>query len=185
MDSDRELLEAAARPPKREQHGMNKSPEHRAWVGMKQRCLNPKKREYKHYGGRGITVAPQWIHSFTTFLADVGPRPSPAHSLDRFPDNNGNYEPGNVRWATQQQQVENTRCARMVTIGARTQTISAWEREMGLPKGMVRSREVRGWTIEEAIITPSTPGQKRVMRVKRDYSQRTRDEHGRYRQEAS
>lgn len=180
--NDRALLEAAA---KRGRHGMNKSPEHQAWVHMRQRCTNSRRKDFKHYGGRGISVCARWIESFTNFYADVGQRPSSAHSLDRWPDVNGNYEPGNVRWATKQEQIDNTRVVLMVTINGDTKSISAWEREMGLPKGMVRSREVRGWTIEEAIITPSTPGQKRVMRVKRDYSQRTRDEHGRYRQEAS
>lgn len=142
-------------------HGMNKSPEHRAWVHMRQRCGNPNKREYKHYGGRGITVCERWLNSFETFLADVGMKPSPAHSLDRI-DVNGHYEPGNVRWATQQQQAENTRAARLVTLDGKTQTISAWEREMGLSRGMVRGREARGWSIANAIKTPSVPGQKRV-----------------------
>lgn len=163
----------------RERHGMNKSPEHRAWVHMKQRCTNPKTRHWKHYGGRGISVCKEWIGSFLAFYAHVGSRPTPRHSIDRIDVNKG-YEPGNVRWATQQEQINNTRTVRLITINGKTQSISAWEREMGLPKGMVRSREMRGWTLEDSILTPSTPGQKRVMRVKRDYSQRTRDGHGRY-----
>lgn len=178
--NDRELLELAARgKPKRERHGMNKTTEHAAWVQMKQRCLNPNKKEYKHYGGRGITICDKWMNSFIAFFEDVGCRPSPKHSIDRI-DVNGNYEPGNVRWATQQQQVENTRTVRMVSINGKTQSISAWERDMGLPKGMVRSREVRGWSLEDAIITPSIPGQKKVTKVSRDYSRQGRDWHGRY-----
>lgn len=174
--NDRELIELAA---KRERHGLNKTPEHRAWVHMKQRCMNAKRREYKHYGGRGIRVCDQWLNSFLTFFADVGQRPSDQHSIDRI-DVNGNYEPGNVRWATQQEQVENTRVVRMVTIGAKTQSISAWEREMGLSKGQVRAREASGWRLEDAILTPSVKGQKLVMSVKRDYSTYKRDLHGRY-----
>jgi hypothetical protein len=146
---------------------------------MRQRCNNQKKREWPHYGGRGIKVCAQWERSFIAFLADVGMRPSPSHSLDRI-DVNGNYEPGNVRWATQQQQLENTTVVRLVALNGKTQSISAWEREMGLPKGMVRSRESRGWSTEAAITTPSIPGQKKVMSVKRDYSTRKRDWHGRY-----
>lgn len=73
---------------------------------MRQRCLNPKAIGYKRYGGRGITVCDQWRDSFEAFLADVGPRPSAAHSIDRI-DNDGNYEPGNVRWATTAQQHAN------------------------------------------------------------------------------
>lgn len=163
----------------RESHGMNKSPEHRAWVDMKQRCTNPKKRDFKHYGGRGIKVCYEWARSFVAFYAHIGPRPTPNHSLDRIDVQRG-YEPGNVRWATHQQQVENTRVVRMVTLGSRTQSISAWEREKGLPRGMVRSREMRGWSIEAAICTPSVKGQKLVSRAARDYSKQTRGDNGRY-----
>jgi len=183
--TDRELLEAAAKAAgQRERHGMNKSPEHRSWVHMKQRCTNPKKREWLCYGGRGITVCDEWMRSFVAFYKHVGPRPTASHSIDRIDVNKG-YEPGNVRWATQQEQIDNTRTVRLVTIDGKTQSISAWEREMGLPKGMVRSRESRGWPLEDAILSPSIPGQKRVMQVKRDYSQRTRDGHGRYVTEAA
>lgn len=163
-------------------HGMNKTPEHRSWVHMRQRCGNPKKKEYPHYGGRGIKVCEQWQKSFKAFYADVGPRPSPKHSLDRI-DVNGNYEPGNVRWATQQQQVENTRVARHITIDGKTQTLSAWAREVGLSAGRICGRLAAGWTEEEAILKPSVPGQKVHMTVKRDYSQRSRDWHGRYQAE--
>ncbi len=179
-DTDREMLEMAAKAAgRRESHGMSKSPEHRAWVSMKQRCANPKKREWPHYGGRGIKVCCAWVHSFTTFLKDVGPRPSEMHSLDRI-DVDGDYEPGNVRWATNQEQKENTRVVRMVTVGGRTQSVSAWEREMGLSKGQVKSREKSGWTTEEAILTPSVAGQKRHMTVPRDFSTYKRDSHGRF-----
>lgn len=140
-------------------HGMNKTPEHMAWVSMKQRCTNSRKREWPHYGGRGIRVCERWMNSFDAFFSDVGPRPSTNHSIDRI-DVNGHYEPGNCRWATQQEQVENTRVARLVTINGKTQTISSWEREMALSKGQVRAREVAGWSLEEAILTPSIKGQK-------------------------
>jgi hypothetical protein len=182
---DRTLLTFAAKAAgKRERHGMNKSPEHRAWVHMRQRCSNQNRRDWPHYGGRGIKVCDAWAQSFLAFFADVGPKPSDRHSLDRI-NVDGHYEPSNVRWATQQQQVENTRVVRLVEINGRSQSISAWEREMGFPKGMVRSREASGWGLIEAILTPSVPGQKRHMRAKRDYSTRTRDDHGRYKPEAS
>lgn len=182
MATEREVIELAAKAKgkgKRERHGMNKTPEHRAWVHMKQRCMNPNKREYPHYGGRGIRVCDRWLNSFLAFLADVGPRPSEKHSLDRI-DVNGHYEPGNVRWATHQEQIENTRVVRLVTINGKTQSISSWEREMGLSKGQVRAREASGWSLEDAILMPSIKGQKRVMKVKRDYSTYKRDFHGRY-----
>ena len=168
--TDRELLELAAKAAgKKERHGMNKSPEHRAWVHMKQRCTNPNKKEYPHYGGRGIRVCDEWMHSFLSFYHHVGPRPSDKHSIDRI-DVNGNYEPGNVRWATQQEQVENATVVRMITIGEKTQSVAAWEREMGLSKGQVKSRENRGWSTEKAIMTPSVKGQKVRKYVPQGYS---------------
>ena len=89
-------------------HGMSLSPEHNAWAHMKQRCFNKNTQKYKLWGGRGITVCPQWLDSFEAFYADTGPRPSPKHSLDRI-NNDGNYEPGNVRWATHKEQNNNRR----------------------------------------------------------------------------
>ncbi len=82
-------------------------PEYSAWVSMKNRCLNPRAHNYRRYGGRGITICREWIDNFAAFFAYVGPRPSAQHSIDRFPDNNGNYEPGNVRWATAKEQTNN------------------------------------------------------------------------------
>ena len=79
------------------------------WAGMIRRCHNPKERTYKWYGAKGVTVCERWRESFDDFLADVGVRPSAEHSLDRYPDPAGNYEPGNVRWATRQEQRANQR----------------------------------------------------------------------------
>ena len=83
---------------------------------MKDRCLNPNNARYAYYGGRGITVCPQWAHSFEQFLADVGEKPSPELSIDRI-DNDGNYEPGNVRWATKSEQSFNTRPRASAAVG--------------------------------------------------------------------
>jgi len=81
-------------------HGMRKEPEYRVWVGMKDRCYNPRNPQWMRWGGRGIKVCDEWRDDFMAFFRYVGKRPSAKHSIDRWPNNDGNYEPGNVRWAT-------------------------------------------------------------------------------------
>jgi hypothetical protein len=94
-------------------HGMTKSPEYNSWTKMKRRCLSPADAKYPLYGGRGIGVCERWLHDFEAFFADVGERPSSTHSLDRI-DVNGNYEPGNCRWATPSEQSRNKQKHRLV-----------------------------------------------------------------------
>lgn len=89
--------------------GKKDIPEYNAWENMKQRCYDPNKTGYYAYGARGITVCERWKNSFPDFLSDMGKRPSSKHSLDRYPNYKGNYEPGNCRWATKEEQVRNTR----------------------------------------------------------------------------
>lgn len=98
---------------RRRTHGMTGSPEYRAWSNMRVRCYNESHKDYGLYGGRGVKVHADWLGrgSFEAFLAHVGPRPSPLHSLDRI-DPNKDYEPGNVRWAVAKIQARNTRVKR-------------------------------------------------------------------------
>ena len=83
-----------------------KTPEYNSWYGMKSRCYEKNAKGYKNWGGRGISVCDRWRNSFPNFLADMGRKPSPDLSIDRI-DNDGNYEPGNCRWATRSQQQRN------------------------------------------------------------------------------
>jgi hypothetical protein len=89
-------------------HGQSRTALYATWTGMILRCSNPNFKQWDDYGGRGIKVCDRWRHSFENFLADLGERPSPKHTLDRM-DVDGNYEPGNCRWATRAEQVENKR----------------------------------------------------------------------------
>lgn len=90
-------------------HRMSHTGEHNSWLAAKQRCHNPKHHQWRDYGGRGIRMWDGWIHDFPALLAYIGPKPSPAHSLDRWPNPDGDYEPGNVRWATRVEQRHNRR----------------------------------------------------------------------------
>lgn len=89
-------------------HGLHKTPEYKVWQGIKRRCYFKSSRNFKYYGGRGITMCSEWVKSFESFLKDVGHRPSKQHSIDRI-DVNGNYEPSNCRWSLVSTQRHNTR----------------------------------------------------------------------------
>lgn len=128
----------------------DQSPEYRSWVHMKGRCCDSNDKEFHRYGGRGIKVCQEWRTSFAAFLAYVGPRPSKHHSIDRFPNNDGNYEPGNVRWATHMQQGRNMSRNRIITYHGKTQALCDWIIEFDLPRLMTLKRLLRGWTPEEA-----------------------------------
>ena len=124
-----------------------------AWRGIKERCHNPNNPAFQNYGGRGITVCERWRNSFENFLNDMG-EPPPKTSIDRYPNNDGNYEPGNCRWATRSEQNNNTRQCRFLEFDGKVKTIAQWERELGCKKQSVRSRIRKGWSIQEALATP-------------------------------
>lgn len=123
------------------------TPEYAAWGHMKSRCLSPANTYYADYGGRGITVCQQWIDSFQSFLADVGSRPSAQHSLDRI-NNDGNYEPGNVRWALSDVQQNNKRNTTLITAFGQTMSIPQWSRYTGIPKDTIRYRLSQGRSMD-------------------------------------
>lgn len=146
-EGHREQLKLRARNDRR------RVPERGCWQAMKHRCYNPRATYYAEYGGRGIRVCQRWLDSFDAFLADMGPRPSLAHTVDRI-DANGNYEPGNCRWATATEQARNTRSNRMLTWRGKTQSAASWASELGLPAGTIYDRLGLGWSVDEALGTP-------------------------------
>jgi hypothetical protein len=147
----------------RKPHGMFGTPEYRAWDSMIQRCTNPKARGWERYGGRGISVCCAWMESFQVFFKYVGTRPSKQHSLDRFPDRDGNYAPGNVRWATAKEQQRNTSNNRYVKVGDLELTISAWAKRTGLLVSTIRERLCRGWSPNLAVSVPANRRRPHVM----------------------
>jgi hypothetical protein len=146
---ERELL--ARRNHERAVHGMTETPEWKAWKGMLDRCYNRADKSYRHYGGRGIRVCSEWRASFLAFYNHVGPRPSSGHSLDRYPDTNGSYEPGNVRWATPTEQNRNRRNVRRFLFRGRLRTIPELAEQTGLSPRLLWSRLVeQGWPVARA-----------------------------------
>ena len=127
-----------------------------AWSHMKDRCLNPNNKHYASYGGRNITICDRWL-DFNNFLTDMGePVEGPERiSLDRI-DNDGNYEPGNCRWANQKTQNNNKRNSKFYTHEGQTHTLPEWAEIKGVSYGQLRQRIYqRGWSFEEAITTPA------------------------------
>lgn len=130
-----------------------------SWRGMRNRCSGIKHNRKHIYADRGITVCERWNNSFADFLKDMGPRPSKEHSIDRFPDNNGNYEPGNCRWATDKQQMGNSRRNKRYEFNGKNLMPCEWDVHCGFSDGLVRHRLRAGWTIQRAVTTPADAAQ--------------------------
>jgi hypothetical protein len=122
------------------------------WRLMIRRCESPKDTSFKDYGGRGIKICERW-HNFDNFYADMGVQPV-GMQIDRI-DNNGNYEPGNVRWVTPPQQTRNKRNNVNLTFAGRTMCMQDWAAEVGISPPTLLTRLQRGWSVEQALTTPA------------------------------
>lgn len=134
-------------------HGLGHTREYRIWGLMIERCSNPNNVGWATYGGKGVRVCDRWLNSVEAFYADMGPRPTPKHSIDRI-DSGGNYEPGNCRWADNFEQANNTSRNRFLTHGDLTLTFSQWDRRLGLCRGTVGRRIRLGWPTVDALTVP-------------------------------
>lgn len=139
-------------------HGMSKTPEYKIWGLMINRCENQKTPGYRKYGARGISICAAWRESFMSFYRDMGPRPTPEYSIDRI-NTNGNYEPGNCRWATLDVQANNRRTNRIVNYRGADMSLTLAMRASGCALGLagVRYRLDNGWSLERALTEPADP----------------------------
>lgn len=138
----------------RTRHGLTthtkKSREYAAWIDAKARCFNPNHIGYKNWGGRGITMAPIWQHDPARFIQDMGPCPE-GFELDRI-DNDGNYEPGNCRWASHTENNRHKRDTVFLTYAGKTKSLAQWAEEVGLSHSTLWARlYVWHWPIEKAL----------------------------------
>ena len=161
--------------PRRASLPRSRTPEYRAWCSARRRCTNPTDKAWSSYGGRGIQFHPAWLGEggFEKFLAHVGPKPSPRHTLDRIV-NNGNYARGNVQWATWGEQARNRRSNTRVTINGRTQTLSAWLEELGMGRSTYSERVANGCSPEQALSRPVRRYRHGAPREPREAGQRWR-----------
>lgn len=130
-------------------HGMVFTSEYRSYTSMKKRCLNP---DEKHVKYANVFICKRWIDSFQAFFDDMGPKPTPKHTIDRI-DNSKGYEPGNCRWATQAEQNRNYSQNRVIEFNGRKQCITAWAEEIGIHRHRIYQRLNRGWSIEKTLTT--------------------------------
>lgn len=135
-------------------HGMSKTPEYSVWCWIKDRCQNQNNPSYKNYGQRGIFICDIWNESFEQFFADMGERPTPAHTIDRI-DNSGNYEPGNCKWSTRLEQANNKRSNTLINYQGKTLTLAQWSKHTGIHRNTLCNRINRlGWSIHKSMTHP-------------------------------
>ena len=131
-----------------------RSAEYVAWLNMKARCYRPSAYNFSRYGGRGIKVCDRWLNSSENFLVDMGLKPGLDYSLDRI-NNNGDYEPGNCRWATRKEQARNRSYGcRLVKLDGQERTVTEWAELTGINRAIAYNRMTKGWSEALALKTP-------------------------------
>lgn len=138
-------------------HGLTDNPLRTIWSDIIKRCTNPNATNYKNYGGRGISICDEWRHDFQAFFDHVTQLPhcgEKGYSIDRI-DNDGNYEPNNVRFATKYEQSHNSRRSTLITYNGETKCIADWARSVGMKPSMLSGRLRRNMSIKDALSTPS------------------------------
>lgn len=152
--------EVRSRNRDRTTHGQSGSLTFHTWDAILQRCCNPRSKDYPRYGGVGITVCDRWRNSFEAFLEDMGERPSARHSIDRYPDQNGPYAPGNCRWATSKEQNRNRRTNVILTFRGESRCVVEWAELTEIPASAIYQRIRYGWQTKRILTTPSRKGAK-------------------------
>lgn len=147
-------------------HGRTRTREYRIWLGVRGRCLNPMASNYQRYGAKGVKIHEEWANDFAAFYRAVGPCPSDLHSLDRFPNRNGDYVPGNVRWATPKEQARNRSTCKTYEHLGESLTIPEWAERYGLQRDTLYNRLAKGWSIVRALTEPVRTPAARAIRVR-------------------
>jgi len=129
-------------------------PLYRIWCGIIQRCFNENNPGYSFYGAKGVKMCDEWVKSFYAFAEHIGERPSKFHTVDRFPNKSGNYEPGNVRWATKGEQSRNTKNNNIVEFNGEKMCLTDWADKLGIKYCTLYNRiHELNWPLPKALTT--------------------------------
>lgn len=149
-------------------HGLSRTREYKIWHAMIRRCYDTTHISYPFYGGKGVSVCQRWLDSVANFYADIGPRPSPKHTLDRI-ESTGNYEPSNCQWATRREQALNRCNKRLITAFGETKSAEEWaaDERCIITEAQIRRRLPLKWSNERMLTEPIHPNQPKNARKRK------------------